>query len=114
MFDVIGVVLSVIFMTLFGSLGAVCLKKTDLANGGRMVSLLKDKWTYIAGVFYIGCIILNIYVLRRLDYSIVLPLTSLTYVWTIVLSKLIFNETISLFKLLAIVLIVSGTVLVVL
>jgi drug/metabolite transporter (DMT)-like permease len=114
MINIIRITLSVILMTLFGSLGAVCLKKTGLANGGKLFSLFRDKWTYLGAALYISGMVLNIYVLHYLDYSVVLPLTSLTYVWTIILSRLIFGEKVNLFKVLAILFIISGTVLIIL
>ncbi|MFR2167688.1 MAG: hypothetical protein ACLS5W_07540 [Coprococcus sp.] len=44
---------------------------------------------------YLVSALLNIYVLRYLDYSVVLPLTSVTYIWTMVISYFILKEKIS-------------------
>ena len=41
---------------------------------------------YLGGLLYLISAILNIYILKFLDYSVVLPLTSITYIWTFVLS----------------------------
>ena len=52
-------------------------------------TLLRSKGFWLnfclGGLFYPIVAILNIYVLRLAEYSIVLPMTSLTYVWTLLL-----------------------------
>lgn len=56
--------------------------------------------------------LLNIFVLRYLDYSVVLPLTSITYVWTMIISYLILKESITKRKIAGVALILVGAVLV--
>ena len=41
---------------------------------------------------YRASAVVNILLLRRLDYSVVLPLTSLTYIWTMLLSARLLGE----------------------
>lgn len=55
---------------------------------------------------------MNIWVLRFWDYSVVLPLTSLTYIWTMVLSYIILKEKISAKKIVGVILILAGAILV--
>jgi len=61
---------------------------------------------------YLLSAVLNIYVLKYLDYSVVLPLTSITYIWTMVLSYFSLKERITAKKVLGVALIVGGAVLV--
>lgn len=109
---------SLIFaMTVLGSVASLFLKKAaDSFKGDGMVaavvSLLKTPSIYVGGFLYVTAAVLNIIVLKKLDYSIVLPLTSFTYVWTIILAKLKFKEEVSLFKVLGITLVIIGAVLV--
>lgn len=109
---------SLIFvMTVLGSVASLFLKKAaDSFKGdnivGAVISLLKTSSIYIGGFMYVTAAILNIIVLKYLDYSIVLPLTSFTYVWTIFLAKLKFKENISLYKIIGITLVVIGAILV--
>lgn len=51
------------------------------------------------GFLYLGATIINIIVLRYLDYSVALPLTSLTYIWIMILSYLILREKITVKKI---------------
>jgi drug/metabolite transporter (DMT)-like permease len=98
-----------IFMTMLGSLGAVCLKKSTASLTG-VVSLLWNPWFYLGGVLYVVSALMNIYLLRIMEYSVVLPLTAVTYIWTILFSKLIFGERISWMKILAVACIIAGVV----
>ncbi len=109
---------SLIFvMTVMGSVGSIFLKRaTDSFKGDTVhkavVNLLKTADIYIGGLLYVTAAVINIIVLRFLDYSIVLPLTAFTYVWTIFLAKWKFNETITKNKLIGMALVVIGAVLV--
>ena len=98
-----------IIMTLIGSVASFFLKKGSSFK--NIVELFKNKYVYIGGILYVLSALLNIYVLKYLDYSVVLPLTSITYVWTI--SALFLKEKINIKKIIGIMLIVSGAFLIV-
>ena len=99
-----------LFMTICAAFGALFFKK---ASGFNSVwTLLKDVNLYIGGVLYLITVSVNIYLLRFLDYSVVLPLSSVTYVWILLLSKRYLNEKLSIRKLFAVTGIVIGAVLV--
>ena len=66
----------------------------------------------IGGVLYLLSALLNIYILKFLDYSVVLPLTSITYIWTLILSYKLLHEKISKKKIIGVAFIVLGAVLV--
>lgn len=76
----------------------------------KIVLLLRSGNLYIGGILYIVSAGLNIWLLRYLDYSVVLPLTSFTYIWTMVLSCLILKEKITKAKIIGVVLILIGAV----
>lgn len=82
-----------LFMTFVGSIASLFLKKASGANG--FLEMLKNINLYIGGGLYLTSAVLNIWVLRYLDYSVVLPLTSFTYIWTMVVSYLILKEKIT-------------------
>jgi len=99
-----------LFMTISAAFGALFFKK---ASGfSSIFGLLKDVNLYIGGVLYLITVSVNIYLLRFLDYSVVLPLSSVTYIWILLLSKRYLNEKLSAKKLFAIAGIVIGAVLV--
>lgn len=99
--------------TISGSLGAILLKKamSDISELS-VKNVLTNKWVYLGLGSYILSAVFNIVLLKLLDYSIAYPMTSLTYVWTVFISYLVFKEKISLKKIIAVILIVSGVFLV--
>lgn len=100
-----------IVMTLIGSIASLFLKK---ASGSEAITkLLKDKNIYIGGFLYLLSAVLNIYVLKYLDYSVVLPLTSITYIWTLVISYKVLKEKISLKKIVGVICILIGALIIV-
>lgn len=111
---IILIIISVALMTCLGSLGAICFKKTSISGGFNVKELAKNKWLYIGGVLYVAGAVFNIIVLRFLPYSVVLPFSSITYIWTIFFSNRFFHEKINKFKILAICCIVIGVVLLIL
>lgn len=99
-----------VLMTLLGAIASLYLKKASGSSG--ILSLLKNINLYIGGILYFASAVINIIILRKLEYSVVLPLTSLTYIWTLILSYSILKEKITRKKLTGVILILIGAVLV--
>lgn len=97
-----------IAMTLLGSIASLFLKRASGAGG--IIKLLKNVNLYLGGLLYLIAAVINIYVLRFLEYSIVLPLTSITYIWTMILSYIILKEHISKKKIVGVFLIIIGAI----
>ena len=94
-------------------MGAVASLFLKRASGFKNIKqLVSDVNFYLGGGFYFICAVLNIYVLRYLDYSTVLPLTSLTYIWTAVLSYFILKEKIGPRKIIGVAGILIGAFLI--
>jgi drug/metabolite transporter (DMT)-like permease len=99
----------IIGMTLFGSLGGLLFKQVSGAD------TLFKKLTY----FLIGCLsygagaILNVIVLRYLPYTVVFPLTAVTYIWTFMFSFFLLKEQINLYKLIGLACILAGAFVIV-
>lgn len=98
----------IIVMTMVGSVASLFLKKASASDS--ILGLIKNKNIYIGGLLYLASAILNIIVLRYISYSIVLPLTSITYIWTLIISRYWLKEKISAKKICGIMLIVIGAV----
>lgn len=98
-----------IIMTLMGSIASLFLKKASTLGGKKM---LMNPDLYIGGMLYLLSAVLNIWILRFLDYSVVLPLTSLTYVWTMIISYLVLKEKITIKKIAGVMLVLIGAVIV--
>ena len=98
----------ILCMTLMGSVASIFFKKASESDG-----FLKMLWNinlYIGGVLYLAAAALNIVILRYLDYSVVLPVSSVTYIWTMLLSYVILQEKITKKKVLGVICIVIGAV----
>lgn len=95
-------------MTMIGSAASLFLKRAS--NTKELSAMIKNLNLYIGGSLYLISAVLNIWILQYLDYSVVLPLTSLTYVWTMVLSYWILKEKITKRKIKGVIMILTGAV----
>ena len=101
----IGMVLSMTFMGAAASIFFIC------ASGSEgFIKMFLNVHLYIGGILYLAAAAVNILVLRYLDYSVVLPVSSITYIWTMLLSYIILKETITKKKVLGVLCIVIGAV----
>ena len=97
-----------LIMTFIGSLASMFLKKASNANSIK--NLIKNKNIYFGGILYLISALLNIYLLKYLDYKLVLPMTSITYIWTLFLSYKILKEHISRKQIIGVFCIITGVV----
>lgn len=107
----------IFLMTIMGSVASLFLKQASGSLKGKNVgelvfNMLKTPSLYAGGALYLAASLLNIYVLRVLDYSSVLPLSAFTYVWTMFLAKLKFGEKLTWKKMAGVFLVVVGALLV--
>lgn len=102
--------LIIIVLAFLGSVASIYLKRAASANS--LIKIILSLNLYIGGILYIISAVLDIYVLQFLDYSVVLPLTSLTYVWTLILSRIMLKEKITIKKAIGVMAIVLGAILV--
>lgn len=100
-----------LIMTLLGSLGGYFFKKatTEISN---LKSLILCKFLYMGGILYFISALLNIFLLKYLPYALVLPLTSITYIWTLLLSNKLLKERINTNKKIGIIFIIVGAILI--
>ncbi len=99
-------IIIIIIMTLMGSFGGFFFKKST--SGSGVLSIIKSKFLYIGGFLYVGSAILNILVLKYMPLSVVLPMTAITYIWSMITSRIILKEKITKFKLIGITSIIIG------
>jgi drug/metabolite transporter (DMT)-like permease len=95
-------------MTIIGAFASFFLKKSS--SSSNIKKLLLNRQFYFGGFLYFITAIINIIILKHLPYSIVLPLTALTYVWTLIIAYLLLDEKITKTKIMGIILIVIGAV----
>ena len=92
-------------MTLSASLASLLLKQV---SSNKFFENFKKPKFWLAAFLYVLSAAINIYLLTKLQYSVVVTLGSLTYVWTLILSNRILNEKINLRKAAGVVLILAG------
>lgn len=95
-------------MTILGSIASLFLKRASGHN--KITEYLFNANLYIGGGLYLASAVLNIIVLQKLDYSLVLPLTSITYIWTMMISYIVLKEKITTKKIVGVMLILAGAV----
>ena len=99
--------LAVLAMTLIGAMGAFFLKAgMDRVDG--LTSLFRTPQIYLGGVFYLTGALFNILLLRHLDYSVLYPMTAITYVWSMALSAAFLGERVTGRKLVGVAAILLG------
>lgn len=100
-----------ILMTILGAFGGYFFKKaTEKIKSFK--TLLFCRELYFGGTLYFISALLNIFLLKYLSYSLVLPLTAITYVWTLIISYRFLNEKINKNKKIGVFLIVVGAILI--
>lgn len=99
--------LMIIFMTLCGALGAMFLKKATSKKNKINISLIEGLSLYCVGA------IINIILLKYIPLTIVFPFNALTYVWTTLIGKYVFKETITKYNVLGLIFISAGLCLLV-
>ncbi|MBE6404648.1 MAG: multidrug transporter [Lentisphaerae bacterium] len=103
----IEIVLLFLLMTLLGAGGSLLLK-----IGGKNLKISLSLFFNVAlmcgGFLYFLSALLNIYLLKFIPYTIFLPLTAITYCWSMLLAKLYLKEVITWQKICGMILIISG------
>jgi len=100
-------VIVLLLMGLLASVASFFLKKST-AGGLNVKKLLVSPYLYLGGVLYVLSALLNLYLLKRLPYSVVVPLGALTYIWTLMIANRFLGEAVTKKKILGIVLILAG------
>ncbi|MBO7191324.1 MAG: EamA family transporter [Elusimicrobiaceae bacterium] len=94
-------------MTGTGAFASLCLKR---AVKPVLWHTFFSVGFYAGGILYLLAALLNIWALRRMEYSVVLPLTSVTYIWTLVLASIFLKEKITKDMIRGIIYIIIGAV----
>ena len=92
----------ILTMTILGALGSFYFKKSSNNNNLLNFNL------FFGGLLYTLGMIINILALKYYDYTVVFPLTSLTYVWSFILGAKILNEKFNRYNVYGVCLIICG------
>ena len=97
-------------MTIFGAFGGFFLKKAA-DTGTSILKIFLSPYLYVGGILYVIGAVLNILALKKLNYTVVLPITAITYVWTLVISYFILKEKLRGKKIAGVILIIVGALI---
>ena len=95
--------------TSVASFASFFLKKSSGVE--NKIDILKSPCFYLGGMLYVVSSCLSIVLMQFLPYAIILPLGSLTYVWTMFISRWLLHEKITRRKLIGITVIICGVIL---
>lgn len=104
---VINIIL-IILLTIFGAIGSFFLKKVS-AKASSLLNILTQASLYVGAFFYLISMLIYITIFKYIPYSIALPMTSLTYVWSLMLAYFLLKEKVNKFKIFGVSLIILGT-----
>lgn len=99
-----------LLMSASGALGALFFKKAAV-RAVSPLALLRLPALYAGGFFYLLGAGMSVLLLRTHPYTVVYPLTSLTYVWTLAFSARFLGEKIGKEKLAGVGCILAGALL---
>lgn len=94
--------------TLSGAIGAYNFKMLT-SKSESIKRYVFSYYLYFGGLFYVLASLINIYALKFYSYTLVLPLTSVTYIWTLLISKYKLGEKITYKKIAGVCLILIGS-----
>lgn len=105
------VVLIMIISSIIGAFGALLLKKAAPELKLKIKYLFNSK--LISGIFlYFVAVIAFIWLLKTVDLSLLYPMTSMTYIFTIAFSVWLLKEKMNKYKWISITLIIMGNILI--
>lgn len=104
------VIIALLLMGPVASAASLFLKKS-IAEGLSVKKLLTSPYSYFGGTLYVLSALLNLYLLKRLPYSVVVSLGALTYIWTLWIAHRFLGEAVTKQKIAGVVLILGGVTL---
>jgi len=105
----IEIILLFLLMTLLGAGGSLLLK----IGSGKLkmnFSIFFNFPIIGGGLLYFLSALLNVYLLKFIPYIVFLPLTAITYCWSMLLAKSFLGEKITLLKCFSVLLIFIGII----
>ena len=95
-----------------GAFASYCFKNATTGfEGLHVVGLLRERFFWIGGFLYLIAAVNNIFLLGYLDYSILLPMSSVTYIWTMFIANKLLGEKITAKKIIGVAAIICGALL---
>lgn len=104
--------LGILVLTMLGTIGAFFMKLVTYSLKNLSIkNLVQCPFLYLSGCCYVVATLINVFLLKHINYSVLYPMTSLTYVWTTIWAHVFLKERISKHKIIAILFIIFGVFL---
>ncbi|MCL2443026.1 MAG: EamA family transporter [Treponema sp.] len=98
----------IILSTIFVSFASFFIK---LSTGKKtLISIITSKLLYLGFLFYLTANLITIWILKEVDYSIVVPLGCFCFIWSMFLARFFLKEKIGIVKIIGILFILGGVV----
>lgn len=105
------VITIMIISSIIGAIGGILLKKASSELKLNIKSLFNYKLDLGLSLYFIA-VLAFIWLLKTVNLNILYPMTSLTYIFVILLSSWLLKEKMNKYKWLAIILIITGNILI--
>lgn len=105
------VILIMIVSSILGAFGALLLKKASKELKFK-ISYLFNPYLIPGFLLYFIAVVAFIWLLKTVDLSLLYPMTSMTYIFTIAISVWLLNEKMNKYKWLSIILIILGNIII--
>lgn len=106
----------ILFLSIIiGVIGQIFLKKGMMVIGvfhlSNIVKIFFNPFVFIGFLFYGISSVMWLYSLSKFELNTIYPLLSLGYIFTMIAGYYLFNESITIYKVISILLICSGVIL---
>lgn len=105
-------ILFILLSSFIGSFGAVFLKLGAERLKGNLASLVKNYWLAIGICLYLLSSVFFVMGVAQGELTILYPMVSLGYIWTIIWARIFFKEPFTTSKIGGLVMIVGGVALI--
>jgi len=105
-------ILLILFSSFIGSFGAVFLKLGAERLNRRLGSVIKNYWLAIGVCLYLLSSVFFVMGVAQGELTILYPMVSLGYIWTIIWARIFFKEPFTTSKIGGLVMIVGGVALI--
>jgi drug/metabolite transporter (DMT)-like permease len=99
-----------LLMTMLGALGSYFFKRVTSKGIGLHKTFMVN--LFIGGTLYVCGALFNIILLKYIPYTVVYPLSSITYIWTLIFSYFLLSEKITKRKVAGVCCIIVGAAII--
>jgi drug/metabolite transporter (DMT)-like permease len=108
----VGAIVLILISSFVGSFGAVFLKLGAERMTGGILTMVKNYWLALGICLYLLSSVFFIMAVAQGDLTLLYPMVSLGYIWTLVWARIFFKEPFTMGKVAGLAIIVAGVALI--